>query len=106
MAHANPHLLTPQWKALRAYILERDNYTCVVPGCLEEATIVDHIKARNAGGTDDPDNLRSLCSIHDKQVKEFKRGKPFRRLGGVIPSPCDSNGMPLDPKHPWHRKRR
>lgn len=49
------------WQKIRdAYL--RDHPFCVV--CGHKATDVDHIKPRRAGGTDDDDNLRSLCHSH------------------------------------------
>jgi 5-methylcytosine-specific restriction endonuclease McrA len=105
MAHRNPYLLTPEWKALREYCLERDDYTCTVPHCGGPAFVVDHIVARNAGGPDHPDNLRSLCKQHDGMVREKTFGQADRKRGGVIAAPCDFDGMPRDPTHPWYKKR-
>ena len=100
----DPYYFTPEWRALRQYILERDNYTCVVLGCGDEAVIVDHITSRNAGGDDHPNNLRSLCRLHDNQIKERPRRLGDRRgRDGILPKACDKNGMPLDPDHPWFR---
>lgn len=65
------------WRKLRDSILKRDNYLCVkcaVAGRVAEARDVDHIKAKAHGGTDDPDNLQSLCSPCHKQ-KTANEGK-------------------------------
>jgi 5-methylcytosine-specific restriction endonuclease McrA len=56
---------TKEWLWLREGRLRLDHHTCVVPGCGQRATIVDHIRPRRAGGTDAISNLRSLCSTHD-----------------------------------------
>ncbi|MDO5769444.1 MAG: HNH endonuclease [Psychrobacter sp.] len=52
------------WRKLRKTILRRDDYLCVAckrTGRLVPATDVDHIIPKSQGGTDDPDNLQSLC---------------------------------------------
>lgn len=46
---------------LRWKIWERDNFTCQICGVRRNLTI-DHIVPVNAGGTDDPDNLQTLCA--------------------------------------------
>jgi 5-methylcytosine-specific restriction protein A len=48
-----------RWQRLREIILSRDNYICAE--CGRMATDVDHILPKSKGGTDDPDNLQSLC---------------------------------------------
>ena len=53
------------WDKLRQRILKRDHYLCqehkkhkvMIP-----ANEVDHIISKANGGTDDPDNLQSLCT--------------------------------------------
>ncbi len=72
--------LTPQWKRLRAAALKRDGGMCVAPGCRRKAVVVDHIISRRNGGRDILDNLRSLCRVHDNEVKELPGGE--RRNGG------------------------
>ena len=68
------------WKKLRLLILQRDAYLC--QECyrhkkLTPATDVDHIKPKSAGGTDDPDNLQSLCrSCHDIKTKLESGNRP------------------------------
>lgn len=56
-------------EALRKSVLERDGYTCAVPGCRTPATEVDHTDWSQETG-DDPEGLRSLCHQHhlDKTV--------------------------------------
>jgi 5-methylcytosine-specific restriction endonuclease McrA len=96
--------MSKEWHRTRYLVLERDGFICTVPHCHAEATIVDHIVSRNAGGSDEPSNLRSLCPLHDNQVKEQQRGGR-RARGGQFVVQCDVNGMPRDPNHPWYRKR-
>ncbi|MEZ6954134.1 MULTISPECIES: HNH endonuclease [unclassified Aeromonas] len=52
------------WRKRRKRILERDKYLCQVClalGIVTPATQVDHIVNKEAGGTDDDDNLQSIC---------------------------------------------
>jgi 5-methylcytosine-specific restriction protein A len=51
-----------KWQRLRKHILERDHYLCQVCGRpTGRSGNVDHIVAKSKGGTDDPDNLQTLC---------------------------------------------
>ncbi|MCO7225749.1 HNH endonuclease [Pleionea sp. CnH1-48] len=58
-----------KWQKLRKEILARDKYLCQI--CLSASRIqaaqtVDHIISKARGGTDDPNNLQSLCyPCHD-----------------------------------------
>lgn len=63
------------WDKLRKQILMRDKYLC--QECLRkgrpiQATNVDHIRPKSAGGTDDPKNLQSLCELchREKTARE------------------------------------
>lgn len=59
----NTQKLSP---AIRHKILERDSYACQACGAKasEGASLeVDHIVPRVKGGTNDPSNLRTLCSV-------------------------------------------
>jgi len=52
------------WRKRRKRILERDKYLCQVClalGIVTPATQVDHIVNKATGGTDDDDNLQSIC---------------------------------------------
>lgn len=67
-------LRTAEYKRVRTRVLARDSHLCV--SCGAKATCVDHIKPRAKGGTDAPDNLRSLCedchqikTISDRRVR-------------------------------------
>ena len=102
MRSADPYYQSKAWKSLRLAVLRRDLYTCVVPGCGQPAFAVDHIKARRQGGADTFDNLRSLCKVHDHEVKEDKHGRRGHagqlRVKGFYP-----DGSPRDPCHAWYK---
>jgi hypothetical protein len=53
--------------AVRRAVLLRDRHCCQVPGC-RHATFVDvhHLRAREAGGNHEPDNLLTLCGAHHR----------------------------------------
>lgn len=88
-----------EWDKLRAQALGRDKYLC--QPCLQTnrvtpATQVDHKQARAAGGTDDLDNLQSICGpCHDaKTAKEAAQaqGRTYKpRLA------FDGRGNPIWP---------
>lgn len=62
---------TAQWKRLRAKTLQRDEHICQLhlPGCTFDATAVDHVINYAQGGTDDMDNLQSVCGpCHSKKT--------------------------------------
>lgn len=74
-----------QWQKLRKMVLQRDAYLC--QECyrnkkLTPATDVDHIKPKSAGGTDDQDNLQSLC----KPCHEIKTSLESGNRPAVIPN--------------------
>ena len=99
---SDPFYRSREWRVLRASRLKLDGGRCIVPGCGQRATHVDHIVARRAGGLDVLANLRSLCAEHDNQAKEDASGE--RRSGGKLTvSGCDRNGRPADPAHWWNK---
>jgi hypothetical protein len=58
---------------VKAYILSRDSYKCQcgLKGCSEKLH-VHHIKFRSEGGSDNPNNLITLCEKHHKMLHEGK----------------------------------
>lgn len=85
------------WRTLRALVLSdqplcehcADDTGHVVP-----ATEVDH--RDNDPTNNSRDNLASLCKpCHSKKTMQELHGSR-------APTGCDSNGMPLDPNHPWN----
>lgn len=73
------------WDKLRKQILERDKYLC--QACLASnrptsAKHVDHKIPKSKGGTDDPDNLQSLCvPCHDAKTLADKGNKVKAAFG-------------------------
>lgn len=66
-----------RWRWLRKQVLERDGYLCCEckkVGRLTPATEVDHIIPKSQGGTDEPDNLQSLCNACHK-IKTAREGR-------------------------------
>lgn len=77
------------WVRKRTAIMRRDKGLC--QPCLYEervtpATEVDHIKAKAKGGTDDPDNLQSICTAcHKRKTIEDQHGsKPTFGVDGWL----------------------
>lgn len=69
-----------RWRKLRLIKLRMDPM-CQAEGCGQVATDVDHIMPKRVGGSDDMDNLQSLChACHSrKTVSEM-------RLASGVPS--------------------
>jgi 5-methylcytosine-specific restriction protein A len=61
---ANRWAYSGRWSEVRLLVLQRDHYACqlAIPGlCIGRASQVDHVIQPEAGGTNDPSNLRSVC---------------------------------------------
>lgn len=69
-----------QWDELRRRVFERDGNKCIQ--CGDVATDCDHITPVALGGTNDPENLQSLCSrCHDvKTKKDIKKIAAIKRI--------------------------
>lgn len=84
------------WRRLRARVLSLRPLCekCYREGLIVEATDVDH---RDNDPTDNrPEALQSLChSCHSRKTQAD--------MGKRVSWGCDSNGMPLDPEHPWNK---
>jgi len=49
-------------------ILERDGWRCAVPGCTSHRNLqVHHVVFRSHGGSDEPENLVTLCAWHHQR---------------------------------------
>lgn len=63
-------------------ILEKDNYRCVVCGRSEKSGItlvVDHIKPKDKGGTNDISNGQVLCMEHNLLKKNYSQTEAGKR---------------------------
>jgi 5-methylcytosine-specific restriction endonuclease McrA len=67
---------------VRREVLARDRYSCQAPGCGRTQFLeVHHIKARNQGGSNRPENLVTLCGAchrlrHEHGEEMFLKGHP------------------------------
>lgn len=65
-----------EWYTIRRRILERDDHICQLKayGCEGDALEVHHRVEQSEGGTDDDDNLISLCApCHSRLTIEHNR---------------------------------
>ena len=67
------------WDKLREAVLNRDRHLCVPCyklGLFTMATAVDHIQNKASGGTNDINNLQSICySCHKRKTQKESRLK-------------------------------
>lgn len=80
------------WEKLRVRVLKRDDYLCKVclaKGRITAATQVDHIKQKAKGGTDDLDNLQSICD-------PCHADKTYRENGRIARPVIGLDGWPID----------
>lgn len=84
-----------QWTKLRLSILDRDKHLCqpcMAEGRLTPARMVDHIKPKAEGGTDDPANLRAICG----GCHAAKTTAEGHKAAGHRPRPrFDADGWPV-----------
>lgn len=88
-------LNTAAWQKLRAAVLaDRPLCShCRRRGLVVMATDVDHANGDPSDNSDD--NLQPLChSCHSL--------KTAAERGGNVRMGCDTDGTPLDPRHPWN----
>ena len=81
------------WDKLRIVILRRDKYLCqpcVRDGYTTTAQEVDHIIPKAKGGTDDEDNLQSICTPCHKHKTYGKKNEG-----------CNADGIPHKPNKYW-----
>ena len=67
----------------KAAILKRDGYKCVVCGAGERNGIelhVDHVKAKDNGGTATLENGQTLCSIHNFRKKNYRQTESGKKM--------------------------
>jgi biotin operon repressor len=74
-------------KELRAYILDRNGFTCQMCGAVagephpfdptrKTRLHIGHIKDKSLGGTDEPSNLRALCSVCNEGARNLTLDRP------------------------------
>lgn len=72
-----------EWQQIRLRILSRDCglcQSCLRSGLVKSGREVDHIKPRSKGGTNDDDNLQTICDeCHaDKTARDEGRRRKHR----------------------------
>ena len=60
-AGATPRIRGDAWMATRRQVQQRDKFTCAACGAVRADHEVDHRVPLEQGGTNDPENLQSLC---------------------------------------------
>lgn len=76
------------WRRLRDQVLLRDAYLCqpcLRAGVLQAAREVDHIKPISNGGTDDWENLQSIC-LPCHRAKSLVESRDGQRKAAAIPT--------------------
>ena len=69
------------WENLREIVLTRDNYTCQEMDTLCNGPLqIHHMVPLSKGGTNNMNNLVSLCLFHHSQKHEHMRRKYFGNL--------------------------
>lgn len=75
------------YKETRAHVLDRNGFTCQMCGAVagephpydptrKTRLHIGHIKDKSQGGTDDPSNLRALCSVCNEGASNLTLDRP------------------------------
>lgn len=78
------------WEDIRTRVLARDARRCsgrFLGGGCSAILDVHHILPREEGGTDEDENLLSLCHRHHPMMEALRRAI-LKRRGGPIWKPC------------------
>lgn len=90
------------WRLARIGFLAKNPWCvlCLASGRRIPATDVDHIIPHKGDAKLfwDKSNWRPLCARHHASKSGRERWNKPERLG------CDSDGLPLDPNHPWNKR--
>jgi hypothetical protein len=94
----NAYYQSRHWRDLKRTTHERDHHRCVVPGCgSSDKLVCDHIETRpNVDYPTPADvlaNTRTLCDLHDRQIKENRHGVRGRH-GKTSLVGSDADGWP------------
>lgn len=96
------------WDRLRARILRRDAgicQPCLRDGHVHQGNEVDHKTPKWLGGTDDDENLQTICKPRH-QAKTAAEALAARGVDNIRPkASCTADGLPTDPAHPWSQGR-
>lgn len=77
-------------KEVRAYVLERNGFTCQMCGAVagephpydagrKTRLHIGHVIDKSVGGTDEPNNLRAICSVCNEGASNLTLDKPEER---------------------------
>ncbi len=89
-------LVSAAWQRLRAFVLSGEPLCrhCHARGIVTEATDVDHVSGDPSDNS--TENLQPLCHACHSRKTAADQGKRVS-LGH------DTEGLPLDPSHPWSK---
>lgn len=80
------------WRKLRDSIMKRDCYLCQVcaaKGRVTSANQVDHITPKAKQGTDDPENLQSICDPCHRDKSTTDKGHRIKPTIGLDGYPVE-----------------
>ncbi len=69
-----------EWDKLRKIVLKRDEYlcqSCLKVGVVTQGTHVDHIKPKSQGGSNELNNLQTLCIEHHNNKTATEQGRGY-----------------------------
>jgi hypothetical protein len=79
-----------RWETIRKQVLERDNYTCQRCGRTDKILSVHHNIPRQVGGTDELENLISLCHpchrTEEWNAEDFEEWRMWQQEDFFIPN--------------------
>ena len=85
----NPAFERAMSKETRAFVLDRNGFTCQMCGAVagephpydpdrKTRLHIGHIKDKSQGGTDDPSNLRAICSVCNEGASNLTLERPSK----------------------------
>jgi len=107
---SRPDLDTGQWKRIRAAVRRRDGNVCVVCGRRDWLS-VHHVVPARLGGSDEMDNLVTVCVLHHRQADAQLRRTDAAKLTpepfeddperGIFWGPPGLDGRPIHWSRHW-----